>query len=826
MSSDWDEIQRLFEAALEQPKETRREFLKRELGSDRAAIERIEAMIAADAHTALPVDRPPSTLSDELIGDEPPAPERVGPYRIDDVLGRGGMGVVYRGVRDDLGSFAAIKVLHGTALSPLRRELFDRERRVLATLQHPGIARIYDAGTLDDGTPYFVMEAVEGLPLARACRERDLSIEERLRLFLEICAAVQYAHARGVIHRDLKSSNLLVPAGERPAIKLLDFGIALRVDHASDGVETAAYTPAYAAPEQVASEPATMLADVYTLGVLLFEILANRLPDPAKKRMDGNAVDSCPSKSRERVSGGTRGDWDDLDAICTYAMALQPERRYSTVDALAEDVRRMLEHRPTLALSSSRWTPLRKFVRRHRPGVALAGLALIGLVVAGATIVIQSRRIAEQRDIAIAEQAAAEQLAGFLVDVFRSSDPATTRGQEVSARELLDTAAARLLNATEGSAASEQRPADRVRFLHAIARAYDRLGVYEQQAVVLQAARNTVVPEGVDSASDALLRAEQAGALLQLGRLEEAGALLDEKTAGPIPENDRLALLSKRAHLRWLQGNLEEAEALFLEVIPGLKTLSGGDTGHRYFQVVANLGSVYSHQARFEEAGELYTEAIAELNRRLGSDHPTTLSQRGNLATLLLRRQLYEEARTMLLPLLEDKRRVLGEDHVDTLRSVNGLAIAEHYVGNLEEAEALFREALAASEETLPEGHRETLALIANLAAVLVDRGEVEEGRDMHRRVYEGFRDQLGPRHRFTGLTLHNVAGANTLLGAHARAEIQYREAQSILGEALPAGHPELAMNLKSWIELRTRAGDTQGVKELEARLAAVDNGG
>ncbi|ANM30945.1 hypothetical protein ABI59_17220 [Acidobacteria bacterium Mor1] len=828
MSGAWEKIQQLFEAALDVAPEDRRAFLEERLGSDRDSIERVERMLQADARTGLSLDRRPQTLSDELLGEIPPAPATIGPYRIEGELGRGGMGVVYRGSREDLDSAAAIKVLYGTALSPLRRELFDRERRVLAALQHPGIARLYDAGTLEDGTPYFVMEMVEGQPLSAACNRENLTLTARLDLFLEACSAVQYAHARGVIHRDLKSSNLLVTDDGGPSrIKLLDFGVARRMDREDEEEgqgrpEAAAFTPAYAAPEQVAGEAATVQTDVYALGVMLYEMLSGQLPTAAADRSaEPDPAPLVPSKIPGGWPAASGGDRRDLDAICSRATALLPEDRYPTVDALAEDVRRMLTHHPVQALDGAPGVALRKFVRRHRTGVTLAALVLAGFVAAGAVILAQSRRLAEQRDVALAERAAAEQLSSFLVDVFGSSDPAAARGREVPARELLDHAAARLLDPPANSAAAAQRPADRARFLHAIARAYDRLGLYREQAQTLAAARRSVVEAGGDGPSAATLLAEQAGAHLQLGELDEAEALLADASTD-IAEPDRLALQSKRAHLRWLRGDLEQAEALFLEVLPGLRALPGPETSHRYFQVVANLGSVYSHLGRFDEAGELYEEAIGELTRRLGADHPTTLMQRGNLATLWLRRQRYAESRELLLPLLADKRRVLGDDHADTLRSVNGLAIAEHYTGNLEAAEALFREALSASERTLSPDHRETLALLANLAAVLIENGKLEEGRGMHRRVFEGFRDQLGPAHRFTGLTLHNLAGANALAGEHATADRQYREVQQILDAALPADHPEQKMNLEAWVALRRQMGNPEGTAALEARLSGM----
>ena len=312
--SSWARLQQAFEETRDLPRDERHARLVDLLGEDLAAIERVEAMLQADANEELPIDRRLHTLAEELLETEPAPPEWIGSYRIVGRLGRGGMGVVYRGVRQDLDREDAIKVLHGTSLSPLLRELFDRERRLLASLRHPSIAPLHDAGTLEDGTPYFVMEKVEGLALDAACEQRRLPLESRLRLFLQICGAVQYAHARGVIHRDLKPSNLMVPDGDgAPTVKLLDFGVAHRLGTDSpEGASIAAFTPAYAAPEQADGDLTTVLTDVYSLGVILFELLARRRPGAGSDR---------PSASDRRVTGGSKLSWLELDAICARATA-------------------------------------------------------------------------------------------------------------------------------------------------------------------------------------------------------------------------------------------------------------------------------------------------------------------------------------------------------------------------------------------------------------------------------------------------------------------------------------------------------------------------
>ena len=820
MTTRWEQLQAAFEAARGLPRERRRDELRRRLGSDSAAISRVESMLEVDATEHSPLDHPPHALAQELLEGSAPAPSQIGAYRIVGTLGRGGMGVVYRGARADLDRTDAIKLLHGTLLSPLRRELFEREQRLLSSLTHPSIARIYDAGALDDGTPYFVMEQVDGLPLDQAAERHALDGAARVRLFLQICDAVQYAHARGVIHRDLKPSNVwITDDAAAPRVKLLDFGIAQRPG--SDADPIAAFTPDYAAPEQVAGEAATVLSDVYSLGVLLRQLLARQPPRGS----------TPASTAATRVGGLSTLAWRELDSICAKAAHLDPSRRYPTVDALAEELRRQMSDRPVDAVGASFPYALRKLIRRHRIGVGATALIALLLFGSATVVFVQSRRAVAERDRAERERISAEQLSDFLIGLFQASDPASVRGQELLARELLDRAAAGMPS-TDDLAAEDQ-----ARFLHAIAVAYDHLGLYEEQASTLRAALRVPAVDARQTPPTAtILRAELAGALLQLGDFDATEALLDEAQSvieargASIAATDRLAIESKRAYLRWLQGDLAAAEQIFLEVIPALESAQQSNPDpkaralleQRSLESLANLAAVYSTQARFDEAGRLYRRAIEALTRRIGADHPSTLLQRGNLASMELRRRNYVRARELLVPLLADKRRVLGDGHADTLRSVNGLAVAEHYLGNLDEAEALFIEALEHSRSSLPQGHRETLGLMANLASVQMELGKHDAARGLHQEVYQGFRQALGPGHQVTGLVLHNLAGANVQVGRLREADRQYRDAQEILAAALPPGHPNLALNLEAWSALKRQLGEAARADALADQATTV----
>jgi len=369
----WEQIQALFHAAADLPEAEQRRFLEASGGNDAALVAEVLALLHEDARGSSLLDRDLGTLADQMLGHSDPVPVDFGPYRIRRMLGEGGMGVVYLAERADLGSMAAIKFLRDAWLSPARRERFAAEQRTLAQLNHPAIARLYDANTLPDGTPWFVMEYVEGVPLTAYCTAHQSGIVERLRLFRAVSEAVQHAHSQAIIHRDLKPSNILVTAGG--VVKLLDFGIAkqlesLEVNADQTGTGLRLMTPAYAAPEQIGAGRIGTHTDVYSLGVVLYELLTGRLPFEVAGRTPGeieamirNDLPVRPSIAARSTTplppGGSRPElvsgrsWADLDVLCLTAMHKDPARRYRTVDALIRDINHYLDHEPLEARRDS-----------------------------------------------------------------------------------------------------------------------------------------------------------------------------------------------------------------------------------------------------------------------------------------------------------------------------------------------------------------------------------------------------------------------------------------------------------------------------------------
>jgi serine/threonine-protein kinase len=442
----WERLQALFHSAVERPRDQWRSFVDAEASGDRELADRVIAMLEADAGESSMLDQGTVSLASDLFGVSSGAiGRRIGPYRITRLLGEGGMGVVYLAQRDDFGTQAAVKVLRDAWVSPSRRERFAAEQRTLAQLNHPAIARMYDAGTLDDGTPWIVMEHVEGDPLTDACRARGLGLRERLALFRTVCEAVVHAHQHLVVHRDVKPTNILVR--EDGTVKLLDFGIAKQLEQldGADRTQTGLrlMTPAYAAPEQIRGTTVGVYTDVYSLGVVLYELLAATLPYDQSTRTPGEVERAILEVEPDRVSVASRGrgitatraQWSDLDVLVATAMHKEPARRYASVDALIRDIDHFLAGEPLDAQPDSFHYRAARFISRNRRLVAAAAAAIL---VIAALNVFYTIRLTNARDAAVAEAARTGRIQRFVTQLSQGGDPAAGPAESLHVVTLID----------------------------------------------------------------------------------------------------------------------------------------------------------------------------------------------------------------------------------------------------------------------------------------------------------------------------------------------------------------------------------------------------
>jgi serine/threonine-protein kinase len=841
-SDEWQTIESLFEEALDQP-EAEREAWVRERCQDAGIRREVLGLLAAAATEDGFLDNPARVFASDLIASAERAehPAQIGPYRPIRELGRGGMGAVFLAERSD-GQFehrVALKMLGRRFPSDDLRQRFLAERQILATLNHPGIARLLDGGVTGEGTLYFAMEYVDGRPIDQYCAEERVPLRERLQLFLQACEAVTYAHRNLVVHRDLKPSNILVEedrADRRAArVKLLDFGIAKLLG--PDGEPSASpvtvtgmnvMTPEYASPEQVAGGPVTTVSDVYQLGVLLHGLLTGRrLYDFSGRSITeiahvvGSVEAPRPSSLADGFPAAAEQLKGDLDAIVGKALRKEPEARYESVDRLSDDIRRYLERRPVIAHTGSFAYRTRKLVRRHR--WAALGALVFAVAVAGYVVSITAlqARTEQERD-------RAEQYAAFLTDVFSSPDPFTEEpgDQEVTVREFFDQAVERVR--TE----FDHDPEMQVSLLGTIAEVYSGLN-HDEQALalyrdvldigtrlhgprsepVVEALRGIAWRTGNPAAADSLYRLQldiareiegrtgplTAKSLVPYGsflsgqdRLEDAERMLEEavevfRDEGPELERDLVGALFFLGQTRRMLGKLALADTALREAY-GLRAEQYGPTHVRTAILMTELGMVAEGLGDLEEATEWKQGALDVFSATLGDGHPYTLTAMNNVAILLDTQGRVGEAEQIIRRVYEAREALYGADHRETVGSLQNLGAFVLRQGRPDEAEPILEEVRARYARSLPEGHHLRAYPLLSLTELRLRRGDHTGAEAVAREAVSILRSGLSDEHPLTAIAESRLG--ETLVAQRRLAEAEpllldgYRKLRSISGFA------------------------------------------
>lgn len=780
----WSVVESLFLRALELDEEERAAFVERESGGDPALRHEVEAMLEAETSSSWIGSVVRQGLGVGPIEEE--VPESIGPYRIVGELGRGGLSTVLLGERADeeYRMRVAIKLVRrGLDTADLLRRL-RQERQILARLDHPNIARLLDGGSTPDGRPYVIMEHIEGEAVDVFCRDRRLSLHRRLRLFLSICEAVAYAHRSLVIHRDIKPANILVDAGGSP--KLLDFGIAKLLRPEEHDPRDAAHTlpglrlltPEYASPEQVRGEALTTATDVYSLGVLLYELLSGERPFRFEAR-DATALERVichqepdrPSTRIRRRRATSPSPQEpvaphqlhgDLDTIVLTALNKDPSRRYPSVEQLADDVERFLGDLPIRARRDAWGYRLAKFVRRHRVGVAVATLLVSVLLLASLVTTRQARIAEEERRRAEAQSARAEKVSELMVELFEVSDPGEARGNTITAREILDRGAERLVVELEG------QPEILATLADTMGRVYQNLGLYDRAAELFA--------DGLDH------------------RLELWGEMHSEVASS----------LNHLGEARFHQGSYRESAELVERALE-IRRRTLGEEHADTLESLNNLAALRFSLGDLEVAERLFRDNLTLRERLLGPEHDDSAEARDNLATVLQRLGGEVEAEQLLRRSLELRIHRHGEDHPEVARAKSVLAALLHTAGRPAEAEPLYRQALETQRVVLGVDHPQVAVSATNLGALLAEAGELEEAETLLRRAIELQRRHLGPDHVRLSYPLVHLADLLRQRGRTADldpAEGLYHEALAIRRRAFGSAHPELAGPLEGLARL------------------------
>jgi eukaryotic-like serine/threonine-protein kinase len=847
-AADWARIDGIFSVLLDLQPAAREAALIERCAGDENLAAAVRRLLDAERRSAGAFDAALNSIqrlaeeAAERDDGQPPPPgmlEQIGPWQLTERIGAGGMSVVWKAERND-GQFqqtVAVKLLRRWIENDETVQRFRAERRILAGLEHPNLARLLDGGVVGEGWPYFIMEYVDGLPITDYCDHHRLDIDARLALFGQVLDVVQYAHRRLVVHRDLKPSNILVTAEGR--VKLLDFGIAKVLDReamsatASKLTELSGrpMTPAYASPEQVTGEPITTASDVYALGVLLYQLLTGHSPyrappdqpirlreavlkelpaNPSTRVLpnDGGAEpmdlarqrDSTPTRLARRLHG-------DLDVICQAALRKEPDRRYATVEQLAADLERH-RHRLPVAARAGNWRYLAgRFIRRNAWAVAAAVLMPLAVL---AGLALHVERLGAERDRAEASAAQAEreaskarQVTDYLVSLFRAADPAESAGRAVTAVELVE----RGVDEVEALAEDPALQAEMFRVLGQVSQA---LGQYPQAAELLLRSLATL-EEAPQSAT--LDRADVLADLgfnhFQLGRLEEAERYNRAALAGLPPDDAlrRAPVLTNLGIVHIITSRYAGAEELLSEAIAAHEAGAPGSAAHA--TTLNALGTLLSRQGRHPEAIAMLHSATDMRMELFGELHPATSVALGNLGMVIMESGDSAGGEIYLLQALAIDEQVLGYDHPSVAVLLNQLAATRRELGDQAGSIAYLERALAILRQHEDGASPAIASVLSGLGTAHLRFGEFDAAETYLEQAIAMEEQVLGPDSRELAVDLVQLG---TVLLAQSRledAELLLRRGLGVFTGLLSEDHVLIGNALKYLAEVHRLRGRT-----------------
>ncbi len=758
-------------------------------------------MLHEDSQSSSVLDRPVSEIAHNVLSSNDPTDlpkQDFGPYRLIRLLGEGGMGLVYLAERKDLGTQVAIKILRDAWLSPARRERFSAEQRTLAQLNHPSIARLYDADALPDGTPWFAMEYVEGVPLTDYCSLHNGSMEMRLQLFRSVCETVQYAHSEAVIHRDLKPSNILVK--QDGTIRLLDFGIAKQLESLDTPVKQTMtglrlMTPAYAAPEQIRGDRVGIHTDVYSLGVILFELLTGQLPFDLSNLTPAEAAsiiaehESGKPSAVSKLTVPLRGDspmtkaaWADLDVLCLTAIHKDSARRYRSAEALIRDVDHYLRAEPLDARPESISYRMGKFIQRNQRSVTISAAAVVLIM---GILTFFTVRLAKARNAALAEAARTERIQKFMLNLFDGGDQEVGPSDSLRVVTLVDRGLleARTLN---------NDPKVQGELYQNLGDIYEKLGKFDQADSLLQSSldqRKSVFgadsPETAESLVELGLSRDAEGKYEDAEKLVRQGLAIDKQKLSPSHPSIARAT-SALGKILEDRGSYDAAIQVLEEAV---RLQSSEGSTQDLAESLTELANSHFYSGHYAVSESLNQRVLAMDRKLYGDRHPHVADDLINLGAIKYDLGHYPEAEQFDRQALDITQSFYGQNHPATASALTILGRTLVSEGKNDEAAGLLQQALQIEEQIYGKVHPRVAGTLNELGKIAQQQGKLNDADADFRRMADIYRAVYNGKHYYIGIALCNLAGVYVERKDYAGAQNLFRNALQMYAQTLPADH-------------------------------------
>ena len=848
----WNESKDLLRRALALPPEERDAFLSDACADDTALLSKLRQLIAGaeqtDAGLRALVAEAAVGVSQDIAVDH--SGRQIGPYSVIRRIGEGGMGDVYLAERADnqYRQQVAIKILKPGRDEQVLIQRFRSERQILADLDHPNIGRLIDGGEMENGRPYLVMEYVDGTPITEYCDQNGLDTKQRLRLFLQCCAAVSHAHKRLVIHRDLKPSNILVDAAGTP--KLLDFGIAKLLDpqqqqHSMAITRDASrpMTPGHASPEQIRGETPTTATDIYSLGVLLYQLLSGRFPyqltSHAPSELEQAILTTQPTKPSVRLAESDDADAPsvddvgrhrgtsvgrlrkelagDLDNIVMVAMRKEAERRYSTVGDLAADIRSYLEFRPVTARADSVSYRLSRFIRRNRVGVGVTAVVIAGITLQTA---FYTRQIQAERDTALTERQTAESVSAFLVDLFNVANPIRGDDSTMTARDILDNGVEKIQTDLDGD------PVVKARLLRTMGDAYSHLAYHDKAEAVIRDAI-AIYEVHAEPTDDELL--DSLEILSSVLRSQEQWD--DARNVAQRALSIREALVGKDdpslhsslavlGNIHHYLDELDEALALYERIIEIENNAFSKDDPAKA-KAINHAALTYERMGRYAEAEAAYRESLRLREKGYGKEHARTAFGQSNLGIFLSNQGRHDAAEPYLLTALEVRRKIYGDDNINVAYPLTALSNIEVQRGNLTRA-AEYQEQVKSIWFATNPSHGTYANAVRSLGRLYGQMDRFEEALAETTLALELYREIYGEKNSRVAESLHTIAEVHYWQGTFEEAQEFEALALAMRREVLKPGHLALRNSLELSAKIHLELGDLEAAKRFMDEVLAM----